>query len=1753
MDATLNIIVRVAAKQAIQQLNATSGAVGAVAASSNRGFGAVAKNISNYTKQLYKANLAQANFAANLASSKLINHGKNLNWVGRQLIYNFTLPLVLAGAALFKFNKDIEKSMVQVKKVYGDLSFSNERVKKETDLLSKSFELLSSRFGVIQTDVIDIAAAFASAGSAGRGLAENTKAALQLMILGEMESVAATEALIAVQAQWRLSTFEANGATSELTKTLAVLNIIENETAATMEDLITSMAKSSGVARSAGVTVRELAAMTAALVPAAGNATEAGNSLKTIISRMMAPTKAMTDILSEMGIVVSDPDWLGATATERLSEIAFAFKDLSTAQQAQAASVLAGRRQVSRFSILMEEMANTQGFYAKALEASSDEARNLATFQKELNTVLESNPRKWDIMTNSIRNTMASAFIPLMPAIMSLVGLIAQLAQAFSELNPETQRIILFSLAVVAVVGPLMSLAGSLMQLVGVFHVFIKAIGGVAGLLLNTFQLIGKGFVMLVVKPMVGGLMALNLSFTASLWIVVGVLAAVAAAIALILFTDIEDPFIRVFQSIVRGISALPRIFAQAFQSLVRVIQRAVEIAVEWLSYLNPFQRHSPSLVDNVKAGVATIISEYDKLKNIPETVARALASLSAFKTASSGDVTGFRSAELNDMAGQVAAQNPAAGAAAYDMVDDIMALEALLPGLSVEIEKQRIEVSKLTFAYDQADAAVEQAEAALDSIRQQMEETSDAMAEAQGKIDKLANTKISGMTAMEDAIFANSMAQKKLNLELLKYEQAGYSIDKVRDSMATLAGDIEMLRGEHADLRLKGAGSDVLSVYEDEIKALEAQKGPLEGIAGEIQSIQDQLDALDIEGQIMELMYSITFDPMLREIDKLVNGVEEMSFDDIVAGIIEQQGIIEGLQRAYEDLEKAEKAAKEVVDSTTSERDKIGAALDSEKEKLDALEEAYSSIKTLIGEMESAMADYVQMATAAAEIDAAKKAGGDDSLFAAAAAGDYEISGGDSVLGAEGDAFDIEAFNKEMEAELQKALEGMGNIDIAGVWGNLKEKIIGWWNGIVEWVKNNWVRLLGAAVVGVVALVFGAPALLAAALAGLGYLFVSLTRPVWDWTWEHIIGPIVDALSSIGTFLMENVIGPIMDFFGVLGGIISGVWNAVIFPVLEGMWGAFLTLNDIVIEVMEAIWGIIEWAWGLVVGVFDAIVDYINNYLVPVFEFFQVTALIVWELVSLAIQAAGDLIVWVFENWIEPAIDGLANQFGWLWERIDEIFGWVNGVVMWLWHNVFEPAFDGIVLAVGEAWNGIHGIIDQLGGWLETAGGYLTGFYDTLIRPVLGAIGLAFATVWNGVISATQTAINFFINAFNLIARGVNAVASLLNIDARVTEMATVSFDAIKFDTGMFAASDSMVHGTTGGGGGGNVRVMASGGILGAMGGAVKEARAIVGEGSDIHPEYVIPTDPKYRDRAKGLYNQLGETLGMGDDGFSHMDLFGDIGGAISSGFNTAKNAVGAVGGAIKEGALTLAWQPLKALANAAVGLIPVKFIKDIGKSMIGAVDNWVTGAGNAWNQEAVSRVPVAEGKPGGWMAILQMLARQGIPHRFLSGYRPGAITRNTGQPSWHGKNRAVDVGSLAGTFPSSYSPSQLLAINHAIYDAYKPQLQEMIYGGPGAKNVFRGRDHTFSRELMNEHINHVHAALARGGFVVPRTAGGSLFRMGEGLYDEAVQVTPLHGQGADGQGDTTNNFYGELVFPNIKTGDDAEAFLRNLEVLSK
>jgi len=421
-------------QNAVAQLAALRGATGGVTSSMNG------------------ASAATRGFGAALNGTNLVKWGSQMQWIGRQIEYNFTLPLLAAGGFAVKWAMDNERAFTRLSKVYGDTdlqaALGTQGINNELQALQRNLVALSNYFGIAQADAINIAADWAAAGSSGVALARATKLTMQAMVLGELDAKAATEALIAIQSQFAFST-------EDLAKTLNQLNMVENQTGVSMGGLIQAFSRAAGVARSAGIDTLHLAAMIAAMTPAAGSAAQAGNALKTIISRLLSPTKEATEVLGLMGINMTDMGWKSANAAQRLEILAKNFTNLSDGQKAVVSAVVASRYQINKFDVLMEAIINKQSFYHKALNSAADADRNAAQAQRELNAVLDSNPKKMDQIVNIMKNASAEIGQDLIPTFLMAANAIRLVLQWFNNLDPSVRKFIITALVFLALLGPI--------------------------------------------------------------------------------------------------------------------------------------------------------------------------------------------------------------------------------------------------------------------------------------------------------------------------------------------------------------------------------------------------------------------------------------------------------------------------------------------------------------------------------------------------------------------------------------------------------------------------------------------------------------------------------------------------------------------------------------------------------------------------------------------------------------------------------------------------------------------------------------------------------------------------------------------------------------------------------------------------------------------------------------------------------------------------------------------------------------------------------------------------------------------------------------------------------------------------------------------------------------------------------------------------------------------------------------------------
>lgn len=1986
--------------------------------------------------------------------TSLMKFGNQLQWTGRMIQYNFTLPLALAAGAATKWALENEKAMVHVQKVYGDTGeaakqFRRENKKltqemaenkaarvfaKELDALGEAFVAISNHYGVQQKEVLEVAGAWAAAGASGLDLAKSVDATMQAIIIGDMNAAQATKALISIQAQYNLNS-------EELMDTLAALNSVENATGASMQDLIVAYEKSAGLARSAGVSTRELAAYVAALVPASGSAATAGNALKTIFSRLLSPTKETVQVMEAMGLSMDDMGWKSASVSEQLQMMSDKFQGLSDKQKNVVSSVVASRWQVNRFDILMKELNSELGFHAKAMNASEDAGENFRRMQKELNTVLESDPRRLQRMWVMLQNASADIIQPLIPFIIYLAQAVADLATAFSNLDPELQKLILFGLVFLALIGPVIRYMGALGTLLGVLgfvarntvgHLF--KLVGMLGMLLTPFKMLGTlamgavGAISSGMVALVGGVMSilsgafgamlsrtvgfwsiqigiwkagfvlqlLNLklfylsflrywamitltapSTWAAMWIaiktitiaalnfqvgilgrfraawvklwaltaivttniwgrmavmmglltrnllrtigammlravpillgpwgilvaaIVGILYAFRTQIAQVwrnivqMFSsaDIAQIFVRMGDGILRVFNRLPQGIQNAMIAVVTIVRDAALAVYEWFSYINPFAQHSPSLVQNVDRGVDTINAKFQELSKIKGVIASVYSEIRKFSNATKNLNIGSNQLEVKEDRKAIRkAGGGGAALASYNKLQSMLrTLNPLLAQTEARMNAQQKVVDRWAAKLDKANQELDEQNAVLQRLQDRLAKWQDKLDEANARLDYFANAPLKGMRDMEDQIFANTMAQKRLQYEMMQMEKVTGSFDDLQEKMAAVNGLQEILRGTQTDLRAAGAGSEILGQYDAEISKLEEQKGTYTETFDKLNDMRLELERLQQQAEELDLVKALKFDELQYQIDRTADQTKELSFDEIIAGIKTAQGDVAKYTDKVAEAAQAVKDQEGVVAEAEKARDRIQARLDKEQATLDNIRQRYDDIKDAIDAINSAISDVVANAEKMnaelekkkdkAEEAKKKKKGAEEYIspglanFNAAAGADLPDVGGSGMpprTDWSSQAKDIEDWTNKLsertsdmfadinpfttlKAKAKEAWDWIVNkAEIAkdaiiGFFGNLFEGVdFGSGMGNVTETIKAKLEPAGEFISGVFKDIAG---FAKKAWDLLGPDIIKIATGIWEGLksiWERVgpeLGKFADLWGPIGDAI-NNFWLDIKPLLAIIGAAILGVIEIGAQIVSELIDPVFDLLGDLWVGVVKIVRGVVEILAGILNGdlsmILDGVKDLFSGLWDVIWGIFKFGVRLVWNVVEGFVEGIVDFVVWLWDQ-IEPKFKdmwggikdawhniktGVANWWmdnvwnpikngvtdwwnerkqvwgGWWsdikdkWNNIssnvknwwhDNVWGpiasgvgewWANRLVVWAgwwadikeawnnitsrtwWHdNVWGPiasgigewwgnrlaAFAGWWGDIKQAWNNFIGE-DGVGGWWKK---HVTDPIYDKVTGVWDDIKNYFTKNPDLLKNAIKPVVNGVINGVNTIIKGLNKVSDVLpgdlwNINEIPPMLAAGGMPSRKANRGF------MTNG----------------------------ARAIVGEGKANYPEFVIPTDPTHRNRAKSLLAMAAQKIGIDRAAAvvrnsQSVDEHGipqfGIGGWLSDKWDDTKNLGKKIANLPKQVVSSIMNKVLDGTASMInrIGYQPVESPPEYG---IGKLRDWVADFDDNISKKLDSMTPAGGNVP---------VANPSSPgaQQYWGG---GLFTRKFVA---HMEKAEELAGSSIGVMQGGFRPATSYSGTSHQGDAVDLQVNYALLHALRRVGIASG-----DRTGLGNWDPHIHAIpgpsagyaagsaiwqwqdyIARGGMtqsptspwglkkggIVRKSPGGTLVRVGEGDRDEVIAPLPSGMRNGEGFGKATHiHFHGAVLeFPNITDPNDVDLLIQNLANLAE
>ena len=462
-------------------------------------------------------------------TTQLINFGKNVQWAGRQLMVGFTLPLVSFGMVAGKTFADLEKQAVSFKKVYGDIFTTPAELQGNLDAvmsLGKEY----TKYGIAVKDTIGLAAQAAAAGRRNSDLTDAVREATRLSTLGQMEQNEALKTTIALQSAFKLSG-------EELSNAINFLNIVENQTVVSLQDLASAIPRVAPVIVGLGGDVKDLSVFLAAMQEGGVSAEQGANALKSGLASLINPSRAAKETLGQLGInmeyIVNQNrgDLMGTvTAFSR------ALSTLDDFTRQQALEKIFGKYQYARLGALFDNLTRQGSQAQQVMDAAGFSVEQMAaSADKELKTIEESFGVQLTAAVERFKLSIAPIGQLFIQLAIPVVNFFTKIVEGFNNLPDFTKRFAALATIITGLIIPagtmffglLMNLSGTLAKLMQGVGIFTK--GTLKGGILGGIQAVSQSMKYMSLQELDSALAAKQLG-TATMSVNDALLAQVSSA-----------------------------------------------------------------------------------------------------------------------------------------------------------------------------------------------------------------------------------------------------------------------------------------------------------------------------------------------------------------------------------------------------------------------------------------------------------------------------------------------------------------------------------------------------------------------------------------------------------------------------------------------------------------------------------------------------------------------------------------------------------------------------------------------------------------------------------------------------------------------------------------------------------------------------------------------------------------------------------------------------------------------------------------------------------------------------------------------------------------------------------------------------------------------------------------------------------------------------------------------------------------------
>ena len=523
----------------------------------------------------------------------LENVGGKFTSVGKSLTTHVTLPIVAAGAAIVKTAGDFDQSMAQVKAITGATGDDFESLRDlAIDLGAKT-----------AYSAVECADAMTEMGKAGW----STQQIIDGMS-GVLDAAASSgEGLASV------STIVADAVSGfgleakDASRIADILAHSANAGTIDIADLGETFKYVAPMAQSMGLSIEDVTTATTAMSMAGIKGSQAGTSLRRMLTNLVKPTKSVSEAMDELGISITNEDGTFLSLDEIVGVLRESFSGLTDEEKAYYATTIAGSNGQSGMLALLNLSAEEYAILSEEMKNCTGEAERTATvMQDNLNSKIEQ-------LGGALESLAIKLGDILLPKLKDLIERITGVIETFTQAPQPVQELVVKIALIAAAVGPVLLVFGKLTTAVG------------QGM--QVFSTMGKGILNFVNQAKLGvgagGKLAAAIGgISAPVVAVVAVIAVLAAAFSHLWKTNEEfrDKVTSIWDSVKAKFSEAGQKITEAINSLgfnFQGLGEAIKSAWDW--FCNALEPLITGIIQNIATSLKGTI---DIVIGIVQTIA---------------------------------------------------------------------------------------------------------------------------------------------------------------------------------------------------------------------------------------------------------------------------------------------------------------------------------------------------------------------------------------------------------------------------------------------------------------------------------------------------------------------------------------------------------------------------------------------------------------------------------------------------------------------------------------------------------------------------------------------------------------------------------------------------------------------------------------------------------------------------------------------------------------------------------------------------------------------------------------------------------------------------------------------------------------------------------------------------------------------------------------------------------------------------